>query len=138
MGDEITTEYNGVVIKWSEYYDRWEADGYDHSQSLETIKKSIDKALASERKFDPPLKMWKKQWSEGWQVVEVTSITETGDEAWTRRKGGKREKSFVQNLYIWNTSNNDKVTDVMAISSRIKELGAEIREIEATMERWEP
>jgi len=145
---DITTTYRGVEVAYIEHQDVWTCDLFTKpAQDLRTAKERIDKKLDTEKKT--PFNRFKAfvkafQYGDGsWPLVDVTSITDDGTEAWCtlgseRRKIGGSYGGKPAQIFPDTSENSALVESIHANEKAIAELKAKIEAAESQMTIYKP
>lgn len=146
---EIKTTHRDIEITYNEHRNRWACELFSKdAESLADARERIDKKLDAEKK--KPFQRFKafvKSFGYGkggsWPLVEVTSITDDGKQAWVslgseRQKTGSNYGNNPLGLYLHSAENAALVAEIHEHEKAIEALNAKITAAESKLQVWKP
>lgn len=132
MNDEVTVEYKGITLTYSEANNRWEfvLRGRERwSDSLKLAKEAIDKPVPEDKKPFTRIKCYRlgRHTDEELEIVEVTSIAAArwggaATEGWITIGGTHRAKEYLTNLYPMTERNAKLIHQIKVLNGKIEDL----------------
>ena len=116
----MNVEHSGIAIEYKESDNRWYFELRGRSRNAESLakaKEAIDKEPAEKRKQTfPRFDAYRNGYSQGWQIVSITSVADAGYRHgtyfWIQNQKKEREKVSADDLFPVN-EHNDKIMAVL-------------------------
>jgi cation diffusion facilitator CzcD-associated flavoprotein CzcO len=148
--NEVKTTYRGIEVRYNEHTSEWSCELFTKpAETLRLAKERVDKKLDTEKK--KPFKRFKAYVKSvgynhdagSWPLVEVTSVTDNGQEAWVSC-GGDRQKvssAYGHNpvpVYPETPENTALVNEIHELETAQKKIHQRIEDATKKLKLWKP
>lgn len=141
MSEQMTTEYKGFEIRFSEFEDAFVVSQDDYkSPSLKKCKERIDRITKESFERVNVIKEASRWAGEDYITAQVTSIEYDGQSvsAWVIDENKKRSKESILSLILDTPDAREKLKQAKALRAQADGIEKEASAIERVLPRYQP